>query len=179
MVPGVGHREEVSASRNGHAPRIVELSIPVPVLSEGHEEASLRSEDLDSVVVLVRHEQPVSNGIVGDSSGTVELARSRSTASKSLHELAIRRVDENLVLKTIRNQHLKIRINKEARLVKFRGKLTPCFAALIAANAENTDIILTSSVLELDVIPQGFRRRKRPSDSISTSSWTTERAVAE
>lgn len=120
VVPGVGHSDEVSASRHGHAPRVVELSIPVSVLSEGHEEASLRSEDLDSVVVLVRHEQPVSNDIVGDSSGAVELSRSRSTASKGLDEVSFRRVDEDLVLKTIRNQNLETRVNKGTTLVKLR-----------------------------------------------------------
>lgn len=112
VVPGVAHSDIVSAARHGHAPWIVELSVPVSVLSEGHEEASLRSEDLDSVVVLVRDEDPVSNGVVGDSSGAVELPKSRATATEGLDQVTLGRVNENFVLKTIRNENLKTRINK-------------------------------------------------------------------
>ena len=178
MVPGVGHSDKASASRHGHAPGIEELSIPVSMLSKSQEEASLRSEDLDSVVILVRHEQAVSDDIVGDSSGAVELSRSRSTATEGLDEVALRRVNKNLVLKTIRNQKLETRINRETALVRFRMTWAPCSAGLLRW-AMKSGIVLTSSVLELDVIPQGLRTRKRPSDSISTSSWTTERGVAE
>lgn len=122
MVPGVGHSDIVSAARHGHAPGIVELSVPVSVLSEGHEETSLRSEDLNSVVVLVRHEDPVPNDVVGDSSGAVELSKSRATTTEGLDKVTLGRVNENLVLKAIRNEELKTRRNK-GTVSKFKNWL--------------------------------------------------------
>jgi hypothetical protein len=122
-VAGVGHGDIVSAARNGHAPWIVELSVPVAVLSEGQEEASFRSEDLDPVVVLVRDEDPVSSGVVGDSSGAVELSKSRAAATKGLDKVTLGRVNENLVLKTICNENLKTRINKRTGISKLKNSM--------------------------------------------------------
>jgi hypothetical protein len=113
VIPGVGDGDVVSVPGHGHAPWIEEFSISVPTMSKGGEEESLGSEDLNSVVVLVRDEDPVSGDVVGDSSGAMKLSRSNSRSTEDLDKVSFRGVNENLVVKTVRDQNLKIRIRKE------------------------------------------------------------------
>jgi len=91
VIPGVGDGDEASILRYGHVPRPGKLSCPVSFGSECDEKLSSGCfKCLDPVIVLVHDEKPVLSGVVGSSSGSVELSWSAPKSSKLELVLSIR-----------------------------------------------------------------------------------------
>ena len=113
MISRVRHGYVSSISGYGYSPREEKLSRVVPPSSKAPDECTIWAENLNPMVVFVRHEDSISSSIITNGSWPEELPTKLTMSSETSCQVSFWPVHQNFMPFSISDEHLKQILNKQ------------------------------------------------------------------